>query len=549
MYKANLVKKMNEAYVAKNVSGIVDIRDESDRHGLRIVVDIKKEANPEYIRDFFFKATDLQVNYSYNMVAIADKRPVCLGLIDALDFYIDHQKEVITNRSNFELKTAKARLHIVEGLIAMVSILDAVIKTIRESSNKKNAKENLMSNYSFTEMQAEAIVMLQLYRLTNTDIVALKNEQEDLKHRILELEEILSNEAKLLNVIIKELNETLKVLSSERKTLIQSEIDELVVEEGNLIKKEDVYLQITNDGYIKKISPKHYELDEEHKFKENDYIVNEYLGTTIDVLLLFTNKGNYVYLPVSKIPDVRHKDLGYNVSTLANIASNEKILFSFPVTDFEEEIYVLFATKQGLIKRTLIKEFKAVRYSNALMATKIAPGDELINVDVCYKENNEVIVVSKEGFINRYDSKEISIYAPASLGVKSIELKSRPNDEVVLARYVTSPKDLIICLLNKGTLKRIKVDEVFKGHKNNVGKSMIPMTKSNPNYVIGGEIIHRSNFDEKLNSYIVGSKMTAPLDFNNLKSSNPSLGKSITVSSLGKAQSIIIKKNDNDLNR
>ena len=547
--KANLVKKMNEAYVAKNVSGIVDIRDESDRHGLRIVVDIKKEANPEYIRDFFFKATDLQVNYSYNMVAIADKRPVCLGLIDALDFYIDHQKEVITNRSNFELKTAKARLHIVEGLIAMVSILDAVIKTIRESSNKKNAKENLMSNYSFTEMQAEAIVMLQLYRLTNTDIVALKNEQEDLKHRILELEEILSNEAKLLNVIIKELNETLKVLSSERKTLIQSEIDELVVEEGNLIKKEDVYLQITNDGYIKKISPKHYELDEEHKFKENDYIVNEYLGTTIDVLLLFTNKGNYVYLPVSKIPDVRHKDLGYNVSTLANIASNEKILFSFPVTDFEEEIYVLFATKQGLIKRTLIKEFKAVRYSNALMATKIAPGDELINVDVCYKENNEVIVVSKEGFINRYDSKEISIYAPASLGVKSIELKSRPNDEVVLARYVTSPKDLIICLLNKGTLKRIKVDEVFKGHKNNVGKSMIPMTKSNPNYVIGGEIIHRSNFDEKLNSYIVGSKMTAPLDFNNLKSSNPSLGKSITVSSLGKAQSIIIKKNDNDLNR
>lgn len=547
--KANLVKKMNEAYVAKNVSGIVDIRDESDRHGLRIVVDIKKEANPEYIRDFFFKATDLQVNYSYNMVAIADKRPVCLGLIDALDFYIDHQKEVITNRSNFELKTAKARLHIVEGLIAMVSILDAVIKTIRESSNKKNAKENLMSNYSFTEMQAEAIVMLQLYRLTNTDIVALKNEQEDLKHRILELEEILSNEAKLLNVIIKELNETLKVLSSERKTLIQSEIDELVVEEGNLIKKEDVYLQITNDGYIKKISPKHYELDEEHKFKENDYIVNEYLGTTIDVLLLFTNKGNYVYLPVSKIPDVRHKDLGYNVSTLANIASDEKILFSFPVTDFEEEIYVLFATKQGLIKRTLIKEFKAVRYSNALMATKIAPGDELINVDVCYKENNEVIVVSKEGFINRYDSKEISIYAPASLGVKSIELKSRPNDEVVLARYVTSPKDLIICLLNKGTLKRIKVDEVFKGHKNNVGKSMIPMTKSNPNYVIGGEIIHRSNFDEKLNSYVVGSKMTAPLDFNNLKSSNPSLGKSITVSTLGKAQSIIIKKNDNDLNR
>ena len=429
---------------------------------------------------------------------------------------------------------------------------EVITSNVEEKNISCEILENIPTELAKLKARFETAESLQ--EMIKRDFVQLanetiKNEQEDLKHRIIELEEILSNESKLLNVIIKELNETLKVLSSERKTLIQSEIDELVVEEGNLIKKEDVYLQITNDGYIKKISPKHYELDEEHKFKENDYIVNEFLGTTIDVLLLFTNKGNYVYLPVSKIPDVRHKDLGYNVSTLANIASDEKILFSFPVTDFEEEIYVLFATKQGLIKRTLIKEFKAVRYSNALMATKIAPGDELINVDVCYKENNEVIVVSKEGFINRYDSKEISIYAPASLGVKSIELKSRPNDEVVLARYVTSPKDLIICLLNKGTLKRIKVDEVFKGHKNNVGKSMIPMTKSNPNYVIGGEIIHRSNFDEKLNSYVVGSKMTAPLDFNNLKSSNPSLGKSITVSTLGKAQSIIIKKNDNDLNR
>ena len=549
--KANLVKKMNDAYVAKNVNGIIDIRDESDRHGLRIVVDIKKEANPEYIRDFFFKATDLQINYTYNMVAIADKRPVTLGLIDALDYYIEHQKEVITNRSNFELKTAKARLHIVEGLIAMVSILDAVIKTIRESSNKKNAKENLMSNYSFTEMQAEAIVMLQLYRLTNTDIVALRNEQDELKKRIVELEEILSNESKLLNVIIKELNQTLKQLSSPRKTVIQSEIDELVVEEGNLIQKEDVHLLITNDGYIKKISTKHYKLEEEHKYKENDFLVNEYLGTTVDVLLLFTNKGNYVYLPVSKIPDVRHKDLGYNVSTLANIASDEKIMFSFPVTDFEEEKYVLFATKKGLIKRTIIKEFKATRYSNALMATKInfAGGDELINVDVCDKENNEVIVVTKEGFINRYDSKEISVYAPASLGVKSVELKSRPNDEVVLARYVNSAKDLIICLLQKGTMKRIKVEEVFKGHKNNVGKSMIAMTKTSPNYVVGGEIIHKTNLNENLPAYVIGAKATAPLDFANLKSSNPTIGRTITMSALGKAQSIIIKKNDNDLNK
>ncbi len=545
--KSNLVKKMSETHVAKNVDGVLDIRDESDRQGLRIVVDIKKDVNAEYIRDFFFKSTELQVNYSFNMVAINNKRPQLMGLLDLLDTYIGHQKEVITNRSNYELAMSKKRLHIVEGLIAMVSILDAVIKTIRESSNKKEAKENLISNYSFTEEQAEAIVMLQLYRLTNTDIYALKQEEQELKDKVKELEEILSNETKLLEVIKKELTETLKALSTPRKTLIQGEITELNVEVTNLIAKEDVYLIVTKDGYIKKMAPKFYNTEEETKLKDNDIIVAQYLSSTVDTLLLFTDKGNYVYLPVSKIPDVKHKDVGFNVSTLANIAATEKIIYGVPVTDFDEEKYVLFTTKNGLIKRTLIKDFKATRYSNALMATKIREDDEIVNVDYCSGDKRDVVVITKEGCIARYDEKEVSIYAPASFGMRATEFGTRKNDEVVAAFYA-NPKDTLILLQQKGNLKKFRVDEITKIKRSNVAKPVISMTKTNPNYIINANIIHKQNLNESLTAYVFGDKGFVQVDYNSLKSSAPTLGKNANTQTIGKPQKLIIELNNLDLN-
>ena len=545
--KSVLVKKMSEVYVAKNIDGIIDIRDESDRHGLRIVVDIKKDVNAEYIRDFFFKSTDLQINYSFNMVAINNKRPQLMGLLDLLDAYILHQKEVITNRSNFELSSAKKRLHIVEGLIAMVSILDAVIKTIRESSNKKEAKENLMSNYSFTEEQAEAIVMLQLYRLTNTDIFALRQEENDLKERIKELEEILQNESKLMEVIKKELTETLKAISTPRKTKIAGEVTELIVEVTNLIAKEDLHIIITKDGYIKRIAPKFYNIDEQTKLKDDDIIVAEYESTTVDTLLMFTNLGNYVYLPVSKIPEVKHKDLGFNVSTLANITAGEKILYTVPVQDFEEDKYVLFSTKNGLIKRTLIADFKATRYSNALQATKIREDDELANIDFCSGSKKEVVVITKEGFVARYDANEVSIYAPASFGMRATEFGTRKNDKIVAA-FFANPKDIIVLMQQKGNLKKFRVDEITKIKRSNVAKSVIPMTKTNPNYVIDATIIHKPNQSNSLPSYVFGDKGFVEIDFNSLKSSAPTLGKNANSQNIGKPQKIVILNNNLDLN-
>jgi topoisomerase-4 subunit A len=251
--KAVLVKRMSEIYPKKNIDGILDIRDESDREGMRIVIDVRKDANPEYILNFFLKSTDLQVTYNFNMVVIANKRPVQMGLSDLLDCYISHQKEVITNRSNYELAMAKKRLHIVEGLIAMVSILDSVIHTIRNSANKKDAIGNLVDTYNFTEAQAEAIVMLQLYRLTNTDIVQLQEEKEKLNQSILELTDILSNESSLIKTIKKELTNTLSALSTPRKTQIEHNIDEVKIEIKELIAKEDFHIQITKDGYLKRM--------------------------------------------------------------------------------------------------------------------------------------------------------------------------------------------------------------------------------------------------------------------------------------------------------
>lgn len=543
--KAVLVKKMSEIYVQKNVDGILDIRDESDRQGLRIVIDLKKDANPEFIRSFFLKSTDLSISYNFNMTVIADKRPVCMGLADLLDAYIEHQKEVITNRSNFELATARKRLHIVEGLISMTSILDSVISTIRNSANKKDAKENLVSNYNFSEEQAEAIVMLQLYRLTNTDIVLLQEEQDNLKVLVVKLNEILSNEKILCDTIKGELENVLATISTPRKSAIEHEIEELKVEAKELIAKEDVVLIITHDGYIKRMTSKAYATNEETKLKEEDVIIAKYEVTTLDTLLLFTNLGNYVFLPVPKIPEVKHKDMGFHVSTLVSIEANEKVIFTVPIDDFSKQRYLLFTTKNGLIKRTLVSELDANRFSRALKATKIREEDELVSVDISSPDSKEVLVVTKEGFINRYDADEISVMAPPSYGVKAIELKNRPYDQVVGGHFVSN-KDLLVILTLKGTIKRLRPDEIFKGRKNNVGKPYLQITRTSPNYAITSEIIHRKNANLNLDCYLFGVKGHVAIDFAAVKNATAQTGKKITSEDIGKPEKLVIVRNNND---
>lgn len=548
--KAVLVKKMSDIVTQKNVDGVIDIRDESDRDGLRIVVDIKKDANPEYIRNFLLKSSGLQTNYNFNMVCIVNKRPELLGLKELLESYIAHQKEVITNRSNFELKSALKRQHIVEGLIEMTSILDAVIATIRASQNKKDAKENLISNYNFSELQAEAIVMLQLYRLTNTDIMELKAEQEKLSEKIKLLEALLSDEMILYKVIKDELHDALKDLASPRKTVVEEEVEDFSVEVQEIIAKEDVMVIVTHDSYIKRLSMRSYAaLPEEGttKLKEDDFIIAELKMTTVDTLLLFTNQGNYVYLPVHKIPDVKHKDLGYNVSTLINMETGEDIIFVAPVDDFEKERYLLMTTQNGLIKRTPLKDMVATRFSKSLRATKIRKGDALVSVDISksYHKELEVAVITKEGFMNRYDAEEISIMAPPSFGVKAMELKSRPKDKVVAAFFV-EPKDIITILTDNGNIKRYKTDDIIKGKKNHVGKPHISLPKSFKSEIISADIVHDVKQNHEVDGYILGEKGFDKIDMQTIRAATAASGKKLSLDALGKLNRIVFKRNSED---
>ena len=547
--KSSLLQKMSSQIQAKNVDGVKMIRDETDRSGLRIVIDVRRDVNPETILNFLFKSTELQINYNFNMVAIVRGKPCYMGLMDFIDAYIDHQKEVMRNKCNYDLERALKRQEIVAGLIAMVSILDAVITTIKNSKNKADAKENIISKYGFTEIQAEAIVMLQLYRLTNTDIFALKQESKELDQEVRKLKSILSSNSALNNAIIEELLRTKEIIDTPRLTQIEHEISDLEVKTEDVITKEDVMLLITHDGYLKRISMRAFGTlgeGEQTKLKDGDVLTDIYSVTTVDVLLQFTNLGNYIFLPIHKIPESKHKDLGYHVSTLISMESNEKVIFSFPVSDFQEEKYVLLATKSGLIKRMKLSSLKVNRYSKTLMATKLREGDEVVSVDVITGEDSEVVIATNDGYMNRYDAKEISIIEPSSFGVKSIELKSRPKDYVVGAKYV-SEKDIILLLTNRGNIKRMRPDEILKGKKNHVGKMYLKVVKSNMHSAIHMDVIHGVNAKSSLACWIFCNEGKVDIDYTVLRIAIADNGKRFVTDDKMKPERIVISRNDNDL--
>ena len=545
--KALLVKKMGDALQAKNVDGVREILDNTSSEGLQIDIHLRKDVNPETILNFLLKQTDLQTSYNFNVVAISQGRPMQMGLAEILDAYIVHQKEVVTNRSNFELEKDLKRQEVVKGLISMVSILDAVITTIRNSKNKTDAKENIISKYGFTELQAEAIVTLQLYRLTNTDIFALKTEEKELENDIKRLRHILSSETALLKTVIAELSRVKEIIDCPRKTLIQHEITEVEVKTEEFIAKEDVILMITHDGYLKRLSKKaFFGTNEPTKLKDGDVITDLYAVATTDTLIQFTDRGNYIFLPIHKIPESKHKDQGIHISTLIGMEPNEKVIFSFPVTDFKEEKYVLLATKSGLIKRIQLSSLYVTRYSKALKATKLKDDDAVVSADVVKGSNYEVVIATKDGFMNRYDASEVSVIEPASFGVKSIELKNRPNDYVVGAKYV-SEKDIVLILTNRGNIKRMRPEEINKGKKNNVGKMYLKAVRSNMHEAIDLEVIHAKNANSDLASYVFCEKGFVEIDYTILRTAIADNGKKFVTNDLGKPSEIVICRNDADL--
>lgn len=485
--KSNLVKRIDELRADKKIEGIMEVRDETDRNGLRIAVELKKDANAEGILNFLYKNTDLQVSYNFNMVAISDRRPSLLGVKAMLQSYIKHQQEVILRRSQYELDQAKKRMHIVEGLIKALSVLDEVIETIRNSVNKSDAKKNLIQRFEFTDTQAEAIVMLQLYRLTNTDIVALENEHETLKEQLAKLERIINNKAALTQVIKKELKAVQKEFSEPRLSKIEDEIQEIKISKEILIPSEDTIVSITKDGYIKRTSPRSFGASGLYEIglKEGDQLLQHTESNLQHVILVFTNLGHYIYIPVHLLPDVRWKDLGTHLSQIVPLSQHEHIVKMINVSDFNQPQKIMMATQNGMIKKTELKEFNVQRYSKPIVCMKLKNDDNIINVEQVIGEEH-IIVITRKGFALHYTLEEINETGIKAAGVKSINLK---DNDCVVATEIMYPDSHLIIATHRGAMKKMNIDLFEESKRANRGIIILKELKLNPHEVVNAYII------------------------------------------------------------
>ncbi len=520
--KADLVKAMDVLRIDKKVEDILEIRDESDQEGLRIAIDLRKGADVQLILNLLFKSTDLQVTYNYNMVAIMNHRPVLVGVIPILKAYVDHQKDVITNRSNFELARANKRQHIVLGLIKMVSVIEKVIEIIRGSQNKQNAKENLMQSFDFSEAQAEAIVTLQLYRLSNTDVVALEQESISLSERIKELESILSSEAQLRRVIKKELNEISQLLGEERKSEIEAEIETIKIDQKDLVTDEKVMIGITKDGYIKRASTRSYQASQSIGLKENDALMFEKELNTLDTLLIFTNLGNYIFLPVYKIDEQKWKDLGIYINNITPIEKNERIINVLAVSSFSSDETILIATKEGMMKQAKLADFEVSRYNKSLKAMKLSETDEVVCVDDQAKSN--ILSISHKGYALRFKTEELPLYGLQAGGVKSMSLQD--GDHLVSALYV-KPNDDFVMLTNRGHIIKDVVEELPIYNRNRRGILIIEHQKANPHLAVSAARLSRAQQKENVNVRILTEKTAVIMTVQDLKYSGNKFGKKL----------------------
>lgn len=480
--KANLVKKIDEIIIDKAVDGMLEVRDETDRDGLRVIIELRKDSNVDAILNYLYKKTNLQISYNFNMVAIDNRRPKLLSLKDILVAYVEHQKEVVLRRSKYLLDTASKRMHIIEGLMRALSILDEVIRIIRESENKRSAKENLMNAYDFTEKQAEAIVMLQLYRLTNTDIVDLENEHINLEYEINTLKDIIENENTLKKVIKKELRDVKKTFKSERLTVIEEKIESLEVSREMLIREEDTVVTVTRDGYIKRTSPRSFSASpfEELGKKDDDELLFFKEGHTLETLLVFTNKGNYMIIPVHELEDIRWKDHGVHLSSKYNLDSQEHPIFAYEIESFDIDESIVITTKNGQVKRTSLKDHEMTRINRAISAINLSKDDEVVSVDVV-KDDSNILLLTKQGLSLMFNINEVSDTGLRTKGVKGISLK---ENDAVISGNLTSNQDYVLSVTNRGAVKRTSLKEFEIGKRSQVGRALYKNVKSKPHEVL-----------------------------------------------------------------
>lgn len=487
--KAVLVKKIDEIRLLKKVEGIAEVRDESDRDGLRIVIELKKNANAEGILNYLFKNTDLQISYNFNMVAIDHMRPKHVGLKQILTSYLEHQRAVTTKRTEFDLNKAKQREHIVIGLIKALSILDQVIKVIRASKNRKDATKNLVQQFDFTEKQADAIVALQLYRLTNTDVTELENEAATLKKAIAKYEKILSDPKELDKVIRQELQTIAKKYASPRKTEIQAKIASLKIETEVLVGQEDVIVQISREGYVKRSSLRSFNASDanDNGLREDDEPVLQTTVNTLDHLFIFTNKGNVIYRPVHEITEARFKDTGEHLSQTVGLDVDERVIFAKVFKSLDEPGNFVFATKEGFIKQTALVDLKPGRTYKSRASRYITlktPTDEVISLYYT-TENKQLVCVSYNGYGLRYDLAEVPTTGARAAGVKCMDLR----DDTLVAVLLADEQSALGLLTTRGSFKKMKVTEIPMTSRARRGVQILRELKSKPHRVFTAFLI------------------------------------------------------------
>ena len=487
--KAVLVKKIDEIRLLKKVEGIAEVRDESDRDGLRIVIELKKNANAEGILNYLFKNTDLQISYNFNMVAIDHMRPKHVGLKQILTSYLEHQRAVTTKRTEFDLNKAKQREHIVIGLIKALSILDQVIKVIRASKNRKDATKNLVQQFDFTEKQADAIVALQLYRLTNTDVTELENEASTLKKAIAKYEKILSDPKELDKVIRQELQTIAKKYASPRKTEIQAKIASLKIETEVLVAQEDVIVQISREGYVKRSTLRSFNASDanDNGLREDDEPVLQTTVNTLDHLFIFTNKGNVIYRPVHEITEARFKDTGEHLSQTVGLDVDERVIFAKVFKSLDEPGNFVFATKEGFIKQTALVDLKPGRTYKSRASRYItlkAPTDEVISLYYT-TENKQLVCVSYNGYGLRYDLAEVPTTGARAAGVKCMDLR----DDTLVSVLLADEQSALGVLTTRGSFKKMKVTEIPMTSRARRGVQILRELKSKPHRVFTAFLI------------------------------------------------------------
>lgn len=490
--KSELVKQMDEIRISKEIDGILDVRDESDRNGLRIVIDVRKDANIDLILNYFYKNTDLQIYYNYNNVAIIDQRPVQVGLLGLLDAFIEFRKDVVLRRSRYELKRMEDRCHIIEGLMKAVSILDEIIAEIRASKDKSDAKKRISQLFGFDEIQAEAIVSLRLYRLSNTDIMDLREEFAHLVNQIEETKAIIENEKILKSVISKELRTVKETYGDERKTKIEDQVSEIVIDRTSMIQSEKVVVTVSRDGYVKRVSMRSFTASEGTVTgkKEGDELIGSIPCDTLDTLLLFTSKGNYAYLPVWQIEEAKWKDNGMHLNKVIRIDGDDKIQNVILVNNFDTYAWIVTIASNGLIKKTPVKDWMIQRNSRVTTAMNIASNAELSAAFVCY-EGQDVVLVSKDGYAAKYALTDIPSTGVKSKGVKGLNLAK--GDILTSGCAVNKDTTALFFMTKSGNMKRVKLSDIQEGNRPVKGSLIAKKVKSNPQEIIYVNVI--SSYD------------------------------------------------------